>query len=324
MRILIVDEDPDARSLAGRALAEAFPGAEMREAGNEAALRQALAEAPPEILVTEFALSWSDGLTVYDLARAAHPDCVALMVTGAGNEEVAVRALKHGFDDYVVKGPAGTERLAAGVRMALERSRERRGAQETRDLVLKEVYHRLQNNLQMAISLMHMSARSIADPAVRSEVTDLAQRIQALNALQERFLRSPDYRSVDFGAFVKDLATQLAGLAGGRIALSTDVEPVVLSAERAVPLGLVSNEVITNAVRHGFPDDRRGSMTVSLKREGQGAVLIIGNDGLGLPEAGAADGLGLKLVRRLAGQIGAEIALDGAPGATSCRITFEP
>jgi two-component sensor histidine kinase len=325
MRILIVDDDPEARSLAARALAQAFPDPKVREAGSEAALRQALAETPPEILITEYALAWSDGLKVYDLAKAAHPDCVFVMVTGAGSEDVAVRALKHGFHDYVVKGPGLAERIAASARTAHDRGHERRAAEETRDLVLREVYHRLQNNLQMAISLMHMSARSIADPVVRSEVADLAQRIQALNALQERFLRSPDYRSVDFGAFLKDLATQVAGLGAGRIALSIDVETVVLTSERAVPLGLIANEVITNAVRHGFPEGRAGSMTVSLKRESEGAVLVIGHDGLRLPEAGAsAEGLGHKLVRRLAGQIGAEIALDEASGATRCRITFRP
>src|SRR3954471_11944 len=104
MRILIVDDDPDFRSLAVRAMRREFAGAEVVEAGDRASLDRALVAQPlPELLVSDLNLNWIDGFGVIEAVRAVSPDCVAIMFTGTGNEEVAVRAIKAGFDDYVVK-----------------------------------------------------------------------------------------------------------------------------------------------------------------------------------------------------------------------------
>src|SRR3712207_2465851 len=105
MRILFADDDPDTRALAIRALRQEFPDAEVVEASDRQSLDDALGGGTVAILIADFDLRWIDGFEVLERTKAAHPDCVAVMFTGTGNEELAVRAMKAGFDDYVVKAP---------------------------------------------------------------------------------------------------------------------------------------------------------------------------------------------------------------------------
>ena len=142
------------------------------------------------------------------------------MFTGTGSEELAVKAIRHGFDDYVVKGTHQLRRLAMPVRAAHDRSRELRRHSENRDLVLKELYHRLHNNLQIVISLLRLTEKAMASEEDRQQLADLGQRIQALSALQEEFYRSENFRHVNVAGFLDRLARGLVGLAGDRVTLA--------------------------------------------------------------------------------------------------------
>jgi two-component sensor histidine kinase len=322
MNLIVVDDDPDTRALVVRALAQEFPHSAIREASDMAGLDRILAEARPDLLVTDFDLRWTDGLAIFDRVKAADPDCCTIMFTGTGNEELAVRAMKQGFDDYIVKEARQLKRLAASARVAYERRRDRRGLEENRNLVLKELYHRLHNNLQIVISLIHMTARAMPDAASRGQIADLSRRIQALSALQEQFFRSPDFRRVDFGAFLEELGAGLVGISGGRVALETAIDNLVVPVDTAVPLALIANEILTNALTHGFPKERRGSLDLRLERDGGRVVLTIANDGVTFDPAPASDGFGMSLVRRLASQIDATVDLTGQGGASVFRITM--
>jgi DNA-binding NtrC family response regulator len=161
MRILVVDDDRDARILATRMLRQEFPGAEIAEPVDAAELTRAVEAAPADVLVSDLDLKWTDGFAVFAQVKGAHPNCCCIMFTGTGNEELAVRAMKAGFDDYLVKSPAQLRRLAASVRVALERRRERRELAESRELFRKELYHRLHNNLQIVVSLLRRTARTL-------------------------------------------------------------------------------------------------------------------------------------------------------------------
>jgi PAS domain S-box-containing protein len=122
---LVVDDDPDDRALVRRVLAKDFPGASVREAGDEAGLAAALAEGPYDVVITDFHLPWTDGLAVLKRARERMPDGVVIMLTGTGNEGVAVEAMKSGLDDYVVKTPQHGMRLSGAVMAAVRRHRMR-------------------------------------------------------------------------------------------------------------------------------------------------------------------------------------------------------
>ena len=167
MRILFVDDDPDERVLASRAVAQEFPEASILQAFDRDSLEAALGGGTLDLLVTDYDLRWMTGFGIFDIAKSISPTCLAIMYTGTGNEELAVRAMKHGFDDYVVKSATQRRRLAASTRAALTRRDERRALEHSRALVLEELYHRLHNNLQIVISLIRQTERDLGDAATR-------------------------------------------------------------------------------------------------------------------------------------------------------------
>jgi two-component sensor histidine kinase len=327
MRILIADDDPDIRNLAVRVLRQEFDGAaDIAEIPDRAVLDRALATVPPDLLVTDYSLGWADGFAILALVRAAYPACPAVMFTGTGNEELAVRALKAGFDDYVVKSERQLRRLAAACRAAVERAAERRGHEENRDLLAQELYHRLHNNLQLVIGLMAFTSRAVADPDARAKIEDLSQRVRSLAMLQEQLYRARDWRKVDFKAFLAKLVDDLVALDTRSIAVSVRLEEAQLRVDLAVPLALIANELITNALRHGFPGRADGRLEVTLRVAHDGGILLdVADDGVGpaaIPDDEASSGLGMGLVRRLARQIGAEVACGpGEHGGTRCHVT---
>src|SRR5690242_287562 len=136
MRIVVADDDPDFRTLAIRALRREFEGAEYIEVSDQASLDEALRPGrAPDLLISDFNLAWTDGFDVLRAVRTVAPLCPAIMFTGTGNEEVAVRAIKAGFDDYVVKSSKQLRHLAAAARMAVARGDARRSLEENRDLL---------------------------------------------------------------------------------------------------------------------------------------------------------------------------------------------
>jgi two-component sensor histidine kinase len=325
MRILFVDDDPDTRVLAIRAVAQEFPDADFQEAPDLTTLDDVLRERAPDILVSDFDLRWSDGIAVFDRVKASNPLCCTVMFTGTGNEELAVRALKRGFDDYVVKGATQLRRLAMAVRSAYDRRRQLLELGESRDLVLKELYHRLHNNLQIVISLLRMTEKATSNGTDREQLADLGRRIQALSALQEEFYRSEDFRRVDFAAFIERLAVSLTGLTGGRVRLAPRLETMELPVDLAVPFGLIANEILTIALKHAFPDGRTGHLSVALERAADRAVLTIADDGAGYPGdldlSAAASSLGMRVIRRLADQVEGEVSFERGEAGAICRIS---
>lgn len=318
MRILFVDDDPDTRALARRSVTQEFPDAQAVEAIDRSGLAAALAAGPLHILVSDYDLGWIDGFEVFAMTREAHHGCIAVMFTGTGNEELAVRAMKAGFDDYVVKAPGQLKRLAASVRVAWDRHAERTLLRENRELIRQELYHRLHNNLQLVISLMALTLRGVTDAAARREVRNLMRRIQSLSLLQERFYRSDDLRRIDIAGFIAGLAEERREATPG-LDVKLRVEPLDVPVDRAVPLGLIANEMIMlYAFRADTPAD--GALSVSLRLDGARAELAVEARGLDAPLTQA--GLGLDLIKRLASQLDAEVAHNASADGVTTRLSF--
>lgn len=324
MRVLLVDDDPDMRALVARAVGQEFPHAELLQVGEPTALPALLAE-PVEILVSDYMLRWSDGFAVLDRVKQASPDCCCVMFTGTGNEELAVRAMKAGFDDYVVKSHQQLRRLAAAVRLAYERREERRRLEEHRTLLLRELYHRVHNNLQIVISLVRRTAKGIGDPADRQRLADLQQRIQAVSMLQEEFYRIDRIDAVPFHDYLSRLAEQQRGLAPS-LRLETWLEPIMVSVPQAVPLALIANELLANAIRHGFPQGRPGTVRIELSRDQDRIVLRVSDNGVGASQGDDnSANLGLELMQGLARQLDAEMrSEEPAGGGWSTQVVFQP
>lgn len=130
LRLLLVDDNPDDRLLVQRVLQHAFPDLDIVEVGDAQGLARSQKDWAYDLAIIDYGLPWTSGLEVLQEIKARHPDCPVIMFTGAGREEVAVEAVKHGLDDYIIKTAHHLTRLPTAVRQALERSRERQARHE--------------------------------------------------------------------------------------------------------------------------------------------------------------------------------------------------
>jgi PAS domain S-box-containing protein len=256
----------------------------------------------------------------------------------AGDGKTAIATIAQGQDiterkqalDELEKLNANLEKIVEKRTHALnEEIQQRRQAETTiqaslneKVLLLREIHHRVNNNLQIIISLIKLQIRTVEDAEMKQVLSEMRNRVQAMSLVHEKLYRSESLSSIEISEYTRFLATQLFAFYGvdhHRIALRTDVEKNLLDIETAIPLGLILNELISNAIRHGFPNDRAGTITISSHIEGDLISLVVTDDGAGMsPEydwQGTAS-LGFRLVNSLVDQLGGTIEKKTGPGTT--------
>jgi PAS domain S-box-containing protein len=196
-----------------------------------------------------------------------------------------------------------------------------------KEVLLQEIHHRVKNNLQIISSLLNLQAQQIGDQEIVDVFRDSQNRIRSMALIHEQLYGSHDLAGIDFGAYIQDLAIDLfrSYQADSRwIKLDVETDKVSLGIDRAVPCGLIVNELVSNALKHAFPDGRAGRIQVALGENGGELTLLVEDDGVGLPEGvdyRNTPSLGLQLVNSLVSQLDGTIELSGR-GGTSCRITL--
>ncbi|MCX6559330.1 MAG: PAS domain S-box protein [Candidatus Aminicenantes bacterium] len=198
-----------------------------------------------------------------------------------------------------------------------------------KEILLKEVNHRVKNNMQVLSSLLNFQAGFIQDPAALRMLQDSRDRIRTMALVHEKLYRSPDLSRIDFAEYLGHLASILIdsyAMTRGRIELDLDVRDAFLSLSAGIPCGLIVNELVSNALKHAFPDDRRGRIRIELKPTGPGAYrLVVADDGVGLPadvDFGNAATLGLQIVGMLVDQMSGKAEIERRAG-TEIRVLFE-
>jgi PAS domain S-box-containing protein len=182
-----------------------------------------------------------------------------------------------------------------------------------KEVLLGEVHHRVKNNMQVVHSLLQLQLARTSDPVVASMLREGQNRIYSMALIHQTLYQSKDFARVDFQSFLDSLVPNLTssfGAVAGHIAVSTDGNGVHLPINIAVPCGLVVNELISNALKHAFPEGRPGRIMVSMHRADQQVVLSVSDDGIGLPDALDVEDtvtLGLHLVWLLADQLKATV-----------------
>jgi two-component sensor histidine kinase len=197
-----------------------------------------------------------------------------------------------------------------------------------KETLLKEIHHRVKNNLQVISSLLKLQADQITDPATRDVFRDSQERVRSIALLHEKLYRSSDLAHVDMHDYVGDLTRKLLrtyGTAASHVRLDVQATGVLLNMDAAMPCGLIINELVTNALKHAFGEhDKPGLVTVRLTRTGDAIELSVWDDGKGLP-AGlsleTAPSLGVQLVMTLARQLEGSVQFDRTPG-TRCTVRF--
>ena len=246
----------------------------------------------------------------------------------------AEEALKHAMDDLESRVRERTLELAAANEKLHAEIAERRAAEEKirtslreKEVLLKEVHHRVKNNLQIISSLFGIQAYSVQDETCRSVLKESQDRIRSIAMIHEKLYQTPDIAMIDFAQYVRSLADNLYrsyGVDRSNISMAMDINRIKFDVDTAIPCGLIINELISNSLKYAFPHGRPGTITIRLRQENDRYILEVSDDGVGLPDGmdvRNVPSMGLQLVNILAEQMGGEMTV-GRAGGTCFRITF--
>jgi two-component sensor histidine kinase len=196
-----------------------------------------------------------------------------------------------------------------------------------KEMLLKEIHHRVKNNMQVISSLLNLQSGYISDAQALEIFQDSQNRVRSMALIHEKLYRSKNLAEIDLGEYVNDLVTHLfrSYKADGKgITLKVQAEDVHLGIDMAVPCGLIINELISNALKHAFPNGRQGEILVELQKNQQQVSLHVSDNGIGFPadlDFQNTGSLGLQLVNTLVGQLDGTIELQNGSG-TAFKISF--
>jgi PAS domain S-box-containing protein len=196
-----------------------------------------------------------------------------------------------------------------------------------KEILLKEVHHRVKNNLQIISSILNLQSSFITDEHMVNVLQESRNRIHSMAIIHENLYRTDNFSSINFTNYLKNLLSNLLTSypLTGKLNLIQYLTFVELSLDQSVPLGLLVNELFTNAIKYAFPDNRNGTITVKLEQTGSTITLIIQDDGIGLPpdmDIENSNTLGLQLVSTLVFQLDGKLSYKSENG-TEFLITFE-
>ncbi len=197
-----------------------------------------------------------------------------------------------------------------------------------KEVLLREIHHRVKNNLQIIASLLNLQSNSIDDPLTLAQFQDSQNRVRSMALIHERLYRSDNLAQIDFGTYLRDLASSLVQTYRGQaqsIQLKVEFDTILLDIDRAIPCGLLVNELVSNALKHAFPNERSGMIGVEMRSVGESCYqLAVWDDGIGFPadvDFQKTASLGLQLVNSLTHQISGALELDTHLG-TRFNIVF--
>ena len=198
-----------------------------------------------------------------------------------------------------------------------------------KEAMLKEIHHRVKNNLAVVSSLFYLQSTYTSDAPTRKILQESQDRVRSMALVHEILYGSEDLGIVDFGTYAAGLAQQLIrtySLGEGSVKLRTELAPVRLSVDRAIPCGLILNEMMTNALKHAFPGGGRGTVHLVLRDKPGECLLEVSDDGVGPPpglDFEKAQSFGLRLIRTLSRQLDGDFQLVSAVGGgATARLTF--
>jgi two-component sensor histidine kinase/putative methionine-R-sulfoxide reductase with GAF domain len=197
-----------------------------------------------------------------------------------------------------------------------------------KEVLLKEIHHRVKNNLQIITSLLNLQSAQLKDPESLTLFRESQYRVRSMALIHEKLYQSKDLARVDFDSYIRDLMVYLFRSYAAnpdQIRMNIQTHEIYLGIDTAIPCGLIISELVTNTLKYAFPDGRRGELLVSLgPADDDELTLLVKDNGIGLPKDfdwRESDSLGLQLVNTLSAQLHGKIQVDGE-GGTSFKITF--
>jgi two-component sensor histidine kinase len=298
-------KDSDSDSILSRLLGAAGYIVHDQRVDDEEGLRSALAKAAWDVVIVDYRLPRFSAAQALAILLESRKEIPFVVVSGAVvGHDVAVTMIQNELQhDLLVR------------QSVLLREK---------DALLREIHHRVKNNLQIVSSLLSLQSRGESDGRALGVLESTGNRIQSMALLHELVYESEDLGVVDLAKYVRQIAERLVGNSES-VLLVAELEPVPVNLDTALPCGILVNEVVQNSLLHAFPDERTGEVTVRIRQHPAGSVtLTLSDNGVGLPygmDWATSQTLGFRLMRALARQLSAELEIRPARG-TEVRLRF--
>ena len=225
------------------------------------------------------------------------------------------------FEVHVYRSPEGLAVYFRDVTAHRNAEEKIKRTLQEKEILLREVHHRVKNNLQVICSMLRLQERNLHDETLLQVLRECRERVMAMAMLHDQLHRAKDFSNINLGEYIRNLAASLFcsyGVNSADVGLRMEVEDIPVGIDTAIPCGLIVNELVSNSLRHAFPEGRKGRISLGLHALPGGSVqLTISDDGRGFPEDAPANtrSLGLWLVDLLADQIGAAVERSNGAGA---------
>ncbi|HMK54977.1 MAG TPA: PAS domain S-box protein [Methanobacteriaceae archaeon] len=222
----------------------------------------------------------------------------------------------------------GIMSASADITAMVEAEKQIKASLKEKEVLLMEIHHRVKNNLQIISSLMSLQSEYVQDQNTLKMFQESKNRVRAMSLIHEKLYQSPDMTRISFGGYIQNLVHQLLEfykVKSDEVELEIMVDEIFLTLDNSIPLGLIVNELVSNCLKHAFPDGEMGKVFIQLESQDNENILTVSDDGIGLPDdfdISETDSLGLKIVQTLTLQLRGELDIKKSPGA-QFKVTFE-
>lgn len=338
LRLLYIDDDDGFARLLSRALERM--GFDVTHAPDGASGLAALEAGEFDVVALDHYMPGLTGEQTLEQIVAMPSPPPVVYVTASDETQVAVSALKSGAADYVIKdmGRGFFDLLAAILHQSIESDRLRRAeeasrievaaARERAELLLVEVNHRVANSLTLVVSMAHLQAAALPQGEARDAIEDFATRVYAIAQVHKRLYSSQDIRAVQLDSYLTELVRDLHRSVTSQKAITRitfDCPPVAVNIDRAISLGVILSELITNISKYAYPGELKGEARVKVVCEDDNtARLEVEDDGVGISgTVPTGTGLGSQVMDALAHGLGGQIELIRLDRGTRAVLHFE-
>lgn len=339
--VLIVEDDESVRNLYVKWLSKRVQNVYHASNGKEGLDRYA--ENIPDLLISDISMPIINGLEMIKKMKAVNSGLYVIVMSAYSFKEYFLEAISLGVNGYLIK-PVEREKLFSMVdeiagyilmHKALEEKERKRQIAETnllrsleeKEILLKEVHHRVKNNMQIISSILKMQERLIDDPKLKTVLGESQNRIRSMALIHENLYRNENLANIQFRNYVQSLVNTISRSyfdLQGRVNFVFDVENVFLPLDVGIPCGLIINELISNSFKHAFPNKANGEITIALQKQNGCFVMTVKDNGVGIHPSfnpQESKSLGMKIVFKLIQQIDGDLIYDFSNG-TSYQIRF--